>query len=391
MKNFFKSRSAQIFLVLALYFAASGMLPDEIPRGLYAASLTIKNLLLWMLPVTVGLFIAHAIASFEKRAPFFILTLFCFEAASNFLSVWYSYGCGQMAAHSLGTFSSGQIVDNFAPLWRLGWERPAWWSAEKGTFAGIGLGLIGAFGARGVGQAVRRGKEITEKILTNFFSKLIPLFVLGFVAKMGKTELLGQMFVQYADFLVWLAVILASYIGMIFLVGSGFSMREFIRSVKNLLPAGGIAFSSGCSLSTMPWTIEGSGKNLQNPELAKAVIPATTNIQQIGDCIANSFLCFLIYLHFNGESPPLAVWIPFSLVFVLARFATAAVLGGAIFIMLPIYESYLGFSSEMIAIILAFNVILDPLITCANVVANGGLCRVFERVWRAVSWNYMRS
>ncbi len=120
---------------------------------------------------------------------------------------------------------------------------------------------------------------------------------------------------------------------------------------------------------------------MQNPELAKAVIPATTNIQQIGDCIANTFLCFLLYLHFFGAPPDLATWASFSIVFVLARFATAAVIGGAIFIMLPIYESHLSFNPEMIAIILGFNVILDPLITSCNVIANGALCRIFEKAW----------
>lgn len=96
---------------------------------------------------------------------------------------------------------------------------------------------------------------------------------------------------------------------------------------------------------------------------------------------ANTFLCFLIYVHFNGHVPPLSLWIPFSAVFVLTRFATAAIIGGAIFIMLPIYEYYLHFTPEMIAIILAFNVILDPLITGSNVIANGALCRVFEKAW----------
>ena len=105
------------------------------------------------------------------------------------------------------------------------------------------------------------------------------------------------------------------------------------------------------------------------------------NIQQIGDCIANTFLCFLIYLHFNGQAPALCIWVPFTIVFILARFATAAVLGGAIFVMLPLYESYLSFTPEMIAIILAFNVILDALITFSNVVPNGALCRIFERSW----------
>ena len=49
--------------------------------------------------------------------------------------------------------------------------------------------------------------------------------------------------------------------------------------------------------------------------------------------------------------------------------------------MLPIYENYLNFTPEMIAIILALNVVLDPLITSCNVMANGALCRVFEKVW----------
>jgi Na+/H+-dicarboxylate symporter len=35
----------------------------------------------------------------------------------------------------------------------------------------------------------------------------------------------------------------------------------------------------------------------------------------------------------------------------------------------------------MIALILALNVILDPLVTSCNVLANGALCRTFERVW----------
>ncbi|MFI4937740.1 MAG: cation:dicarboxylate symporter family transporter, partial [Candidatus Berkiellales bacterium] len=123
---------------------------------------------------------------------------------------------------------------------------------------------------------------------------------------------------------------------------------------------------------------------LHNPNLAKAIIPATTNIQQVGDCVANAFLCFLIFRHFYSYNPDLGTWVTFSIFFVLARFATAAVLGGAIFIMLPIYETYLNFTGEMIAIILALNVVLDPLITSTNVIANGALSRVFERVWMFV-------
>jgi hypothetical protein len=378
----FKNRGVQTAGAIALYLMLASFLPESVHQGLYTTSLLIKDLLLWMLPITVGLFIAHAVASFEKKAPLFLLSIFVFEALSNSMSVWYSFACGQLAAGSLHTALPQSFVDVFSPLWRLAFMKPAWWSAEKGTLVGIILGLAACFRFPALRDRLAQGKKGAEWVLTRVFSRLIPLFILGFVARMYKTDLLGQMFSQYTGFVVWLVVALAVYIAALFLLGSGFSL--FFRSIKNLLPAAGMAFSSGCSLSTMPWTIEGAAKNLKDPDLAKAVIPATTNIQQIGDCIANTFLCFLIYLHFNGHPPPLSVWIPFSAVFVLARFATAAVLGGAVFIMLPIYEHYLGFTPEMIAIILAFNVILDPLITCSNVVANAALCRIFERAWSYV-------
>lgn len=371
----------QVILAIGLYLALSPYFSQTAHQALYTISLFIKDLLLWMLPLTVGFFIAHAIFSFEKKAPLFILSLFLFEALSNGASVWYSYACGHLAVGHLSPVETQNLSDAFGPLWRLSWARPVWWTADKGSFAGLALGLVAAFRFPMLGQFLVRGKMAAEWILTRFFARLIPLFVLGFIARMMETHLLGQILAHYADLLLWLVVFLTGYIAFLFFLGSRGSPLSFFSHVKNLMPAAGVAFSSGCSLSTMPWTIEGASKNLRAPDLAKAVIPATTNIQQVGDCIANTFLCFLIYTHFQGHTPPLSVWLPFSAVFVLARFATAAVLGGAIFIMLPIYEGYLGFTAEMGALILAFNVILDPLITCTNVVANGALCRVFEKVW----------
>ncbi len=379
MYRLLRQRSVQVILVIALYLSVAAALPEDIHRGLYTVSLCVKDLLLWLLPITVSVFIAHAVSSFEKQAPLFLLALFAFEAVSNMASVWYAFGWGMLTTGQLTPLESSHFVDAFSPLWRLPFAKPVWWTADKGTIAGIALGLLAAFKGAAIRSVISTGKSMIEKILTQGFARLIPLFVLGFVARMYKMQLLHQMVSQYADFLLWLVVCLVSYMLLLFLVGNG-----SLKGIKNLLPATGIAFSSGCSLSTMPWTIEGTAKNLDNPDLAKAVIPATTNIQQIGDCIANAFLCFVIYVQFNGYAPTLVIWMPFTLVFVLARFATAAVLGGAIFVMLPIYESYLRFTPEMIAIILAFNVILDPLITCSNVLANGALCRVFEKTWRHV-------
>ncbi len=377
-----RHRGIQVLLLVTAYLMLADYLPIVTHQGLYTVSVLIKDLLLWMLPITVGLFIAHTVSSFEQKAPLFIITLLLFEALSNLASVWYAFGCGHIAVHFLPPIKLPDIASDFSALWHLPLHRPAWWSADKGVIVGILIGCWGAISRQpSLIHAIKIGKQKAEWILTRVFSRLIPFFVLGFVARMYQTHLLSVVCAHYSLLIVWLAVCIALYLTMLFVIGNGGSGLDGIRAIKNLMPAGGLAFTSGCSLSTMPWTIEGTSKNLQDPSFASAVIPATTNIQQIGDCITNTFLCFLLYTQFYGSTPDLATWLPFSLVFVLARFATAAVIGGAIFIMLPIYESYLTFTPEMIAIILAFNVILDPLVTSSNVVANGALCRAFERVW----------
>lgn len=377
-----KHRGVQVLLVIILYLFLESHLPSATHRGLYSISLFIKDLLLWILPVTVGLFIAQTIASFHRKAPLFIGALILFEALSNLSSVWYAYFAGHIAAGYLPPIHLSSNPIEWTALWRLPLVKPPWWSADKGTLAGLLLGCIAVFSKNETLKTwLHRSKERAQWVLTRIFSRLIPLFVLGFVARMHQTHLLGQVFAHYGVLMLWLLLFLGLYLLLLFWLASNGHLKNLGQNITNLLPAGGIAFTSCCGLSTMPWTIEGASKNLQNPSFAKAIIPATTNIQQIGDCIINTFLCFLIYTHFFGHAPSFLTWIHFTLIFVFARFATAAVIGGAIFIMLPIYESYLGFTAEMIAIILAFNVILDPLVTSCNVLANGALCRVFEKVW----------
>lgn len=377
-----KNSGIQIFLIIIIYLSLAGFLPLFYHRLFYTISLFIRDLLIWTLPIIISLFIAHTVSFFEKKAPFFILFILLFEFFSNFCCAFYSYFSGHLA---LGHLPAIKVVSenfDFDALWRLSLAKPAWWSADKGVILGLILGCLGAFSKSFLlKNTIGKGKELAQLILGRLFSRLIPLFILGFIAKMYQTKMLSHIFLHYSVFLIYLVIFLSIYITALFILGSGFSLVNLLRSIKNLLPAGGIAFSSSCSLSTMPWTIEGAAKNLKNPDFARAIIPATTNIQQVGDCITNAFLCFLLYSNFFGHSPDPLIWLKFSIIFALARFATAAVLGGAIFIMLPIYETYLSFNGEMIAIILAFNLILDPLITCCNVVGNGAMCSLYEKVW----------
>ncbi len=386
LRQLLGQRSLQTLGILLLFGLLAPFIPGDGHRALYTFSVLLKDLLIWMMPLTVAFFIAQTVASFEHKAPLFIATIVLFETLSNFASVWYSYGAASLLTSGVERINSNDLPASLEPLWRLPWLRPRWWGADRGCLAGLLLGISGAwFGQQSsLAQFIARGKNLLEQVLTRVFARCIPLFILGFVANLYQTNLVAALLRDSRVLVLSLALVWLVYIGGLFVFSSGLNLSRWLAHIRHLLPAGGLALSSACSLSTMPWTIQGTAKNLRDPSLAAAVIPATTNIQQIGDAIANTFLCFALYSHYFGAPPAVGMWLNFSLAFVLARFATAAVLGGAIFVMLPIYETYLHFTPEMIAVILAYNVLLDPLITSSNVMANGALCRIFERVWDRV-------
>jgi len=386
IKRLLAQRSTQIILILTLYGLIESHLPLIVHQGLYTISLFLKDVLIWVMPLTVGIFIASTILSFKRKAPLLILVLLIFETCSNFCSVWFSFLTAHIADAAAAPMAEECFKAHFEPLWRLGLTKPDWWSASRGVLGGIAIGFLTLWQPLAwMGPRLVRARIFMEFLLTRIFARLIPLFVLGFVAYMYQTQLFTHLLENYITVTLWLLTFLTLYISFLFWASAGFSFTGGWRAFRNLLPAGGTAFASGCSLSTMPWTIQGTAKNLDDPSLAQAIIPSTTNVQQIGDVIANTFLCFLLYTHFYGSTPDPFLWLKFSLAFVVARFATAAILGGAIFIMIPIYEEYLNFSGEMIAILLAFNVIFDPIITSSNVLANGALCRIFERFWQKIT------
>jgi hypothetical protein len=389
--HFLKYRSAQTLLALGLYALCARALPGVVHTGLYTFSLLIKDLLVWMMPLTVGFFIAHTVSSFRKKAPLLVVAILLFETVSNLACIWYALAVSHQAVAWLPPLHASAAASDMVPFWTLPLTRPAWWGANQGAISGVLLGLVAAWMPREhpLVRLIQGGKMVVEQVLTGFFARLLPLFVLGFAARMFYTGLLGHIATHYAWSALFVTVAILVYISALVWMGSvrkGVSLHQgfalWRKHMQNLLAPAGIAFSTGCSVSTMPWTIQGTARNLDDPALAQAVIPATTNVQQVGDCILQGFMCATIYHAFFGHLPDITAWAGFSVMFALARFATVAMLGGAIFVMLPLYETWLHFTPEMIAILLAMNTVMDPVVTSTNVMGNGAMCRLFERFWQ---------
>ena len=263
-----RQRSVQTILVLSLYLLTASLLPLMVHQIFYTTSLFIKDVLILVMPLTVAFFIAYTVASFESKAPLLILSLVCFEAFSNLSAVWYTFSFASLSLDSMPMLQGADLKTDFAALWRLPFQKPAWWAADKGCFVGLIFGCIAALHKNEfLSKTLFKGKKVMEFILTRIFARLIPLFILGFAAHLHQTQLLQQVFAEYSVLLVWMLAALFLYMTFLFGLAAGFDPKKMLTYFKNLMPAGGIALTSGCSLSTMPWTIEGASKNLKRSTL----------------------------------------------------------------------------------------------------------------------------
>lgn len=395
MKNLlqwlYRSNPGRIIATILLFAVFSSYLPLWGHRFFYTISLFIKDLLMFVLPVMVMIFISSSLTTFKSKAPLLILSLMIFEFFSNASSVMVAYGVGNFALDQLQPVLGAQTTHGLDPYFHIGFLRPRFWSGDKGMFVGVCLGLLTVFLPHAPwSESLIRLREAINSFFSRRISKLAPLFLLGFMSNMYVSGFGDLTNPQYVASFAIAIISLLCYIVFLYLLAANFQVATAFSFMKNAFPSLLMSLSTMCSITTMPYTIACAEKNLKNPNMAKMIIPATTNIQQIGDCLLNAFFCIIMLKTFGKPIPNLSDWLIFVGVFATARFATAGVLGGAIFIMLPIYEKYLGFTSEMSVILLALNVLFDPIVTTGNVYANGALCIVFERFWGRIDRQFTK-
>ena len=134
------------------------------------------------------------------------------------------------------------------------------------------------------------------------------------------------------------------------------------------------------SALAMPVTISATEKNLSTPTFAHLAIPSTVNVHLLGDSLGVPILGFAVLLFWGQPFPDFISYLGFVFFFCLAKFSTAAVPGGGIFVLLPVLKEYLGLNDQMIAFAQVLYLLQDPLLTSANVMGNGAFALILHRV-----------
>ena len=368
-------------IILALIFGAALLFSESLPEPakafFYGLSLSVKSLILFVLPIVVFGLLFKTLQEFSKKASSLIFVILFGIILSNFSSTLTAFLPGSLA---YGLDMSLKLPKEILPLDPLFvFNLPQIIPTREAMLLGLVSGLV-----------LSRFFPAFSKSLSIFFERgvarllkgitlLIPLLILGFIVKMKHDQILGLMIKNYALIFVWVLAAALSYILFLYLLASGFRLKLAFERIKNILPASLTGFGAMSSAAAMPLTILGAEKNGKDPSLAASFIPATVNVHLVGDCFAIPIFSFAILKSFGMAMPDLITYFLFASYFVFAKFSVAAIPGGGILVMLPILEKTLGFTPEMLALITALYILFDPVITGMNVLGNGALALILEK------------
>lgn len=372
-----------LLLILVLPLFLGPYVPVYIKSLLFSISMTMKSILIFILPFIIFSFIFSSLLNFKSGVLKFILALIAMIFISNSLAITTGFTVGSFILPKLSiTAYTGTNADlNLPQLWEF--TLPTLIPNQIALLIGFVLGLIFTFKrVKKVETAGLMLHKAANFFLKKIFTPLLPLFILGFVFKLEHENILATALKTYGPVAFIVIGTQLSYVTFLYINLAKYSIKRFFEYIKNIIPAIITAFSTISSAATMPVLILCTEKNLKDPEYAEIVIPATINTHTIGSAIGVTILTLTTLLAFGKPLPNVLELAEFGFFYALAKFAVAAVPGGAIIVVTPLLEAYFNFSSEMIGIITAIYMMFDPFGTATNVTGNGFFPVAFSKIFK---------
>ncbi len=368
----------QMLLVIAICLFTYQIIPIEAISYLYAMSLTLKSALVFILPFLIFGAIASAFAKIPKGGFLFTIGILLGLTLSNFINMSVAYFVGKAVIQDSGiseiAISSVQKIYPAFDLDLVGLIPPF---IKKVFNNGVALifGLLTGimcsfFSLPKVESFANKVNKLAMFFMSKIFTRILPLFIAGFLLKMLREGELKQMFESQLFATLSVIVLILGYLAFWFVIASSFKLSRLKEIFFNTLPAMVTAFSTTSSASALPFSLEANEKNTKDPLLAQSLTPIIVNFHMMGSSMAVSIAALIIMTCFKVPLPSYSHFALFGMYFCLNKFAGSGVPAGSIIVTLPFFKSILGFNDDMVGLILAFYIAFDSVITLGNVAGN---------------------
>lgn len=369
-----------LILIIILSSLLNPVIPMVVKQIIYAFSLTIKSVVLFLLPFIIFGLLFKTFVKLSNKAMGVIILIFGSLCTSNFINTYLTHYVGSLFYYF--DLNIGEKVTSATTLIPyFSFELPQIIKNDWALFGGIICGISAALINRKMAIEMAQRMDVMVNKMFSIVSVLIPVFIIGFVVKCASEDALINLIKSYSVILGIFVCYASCYAFVFYLVVNKGILHNAVLCLRNMLPAFLTGLSSMSSAMAMPITTLCTENNVKHKELAASTISATVNIHLLGDCLAIPMLAYALLKHYNIAEPSCVEYLVFTAFFVIAKFSVAAVPAGGIIVMTPILEKYLHFTPEMSSLIIAVYVILDPVVTGFNVLGNGALAKLIDQLY----------
>jgi Na+/H+-dicarboxylate symporter len=383
MQNFMRSLPVQLLLAMAGAFVLNMFVCNTTVGVFFTVSSLIKEALEFFLPYIVFFFVASGIASFARNSLVMVALLISLVTVSNAITGLYAFGIGSVLvewlAHTGHTGGMANIVSTIKPFFSLG--LPSVLRADYAMLAAVVVGGIVPFLPEiSLAAGIARGKLFFERGLSHFFIPILPVYVFGFFLKMMRELPVRELCGVYGVVFVAAVVVQLVWLACAYCVAHSGQLARAVPAIITAAPSYLTALGTMSSVATLPVSVACAEKNTGNRSLVQFAMPILANIHLMGDAICVPLFALATMKLFFGAIPALSVYVVFLGYLCLAMLAVSGIPGGGIIVMLPLLKSLFGFTPEMLSIMTALYLLQDGFGTAANVMGDGALVIIFDRI-----------
>ena len=374
----------QLIFAIAVAFTVHSKLSYDTIRFFLTVSCCLRETLMFMLPFLLFSFVAVALSNIKKDGMFFVLGLMLTVSISNFMNILISGTFGYFILSNVPAQQTASAIGNeITPFFSL--HLPILLSTTHALMIGIVTGFYNSLYPNDhVSSFINFIREFVMIFLKRFFIPLLPIFVGGFMLKLFAEGRIAGFVEKNAVTCLMIFGFLWSYLILWLFVAASFHPSRAMEIFRNSLPAIITSFSTMSSASALPMSLDAAEKNTHDKTLSDAFIPLTVNFHMLGDTIIVPIMAMIVMLAFGHPLPSVSNFMMFGIFFVLNKFAGGGVPSGTIMVTVPVLKEYLNFDDSMIAFIIAFYGMMDPIATSGNVAANNFFVVIFQKIRNGV-------
>ena len=384
MKHLFSKLLFKVFLAIVLGIVFGLYLPESVNRIFTTFNAFFGQFLSFSIPLIIMGLIMPAISDLGKGAGKLLLLTAVIAYGSTLFSGFMTY----FAAAGIFPQLLESHVNNAAQISSSALELTPYFSITIPPALDVMTSLVLAF-VIGLGLSyqeksslklvVNDFQKIIMQLIENIIVPLLPLFILGIFASMAFS---GKVFSVLSVFISIIGVIFALHILLLLLqytIAAVLTKRNPFKLLATMMPAYFTALGTQSSAATIPVTLEQTLKNGVSEKIAGFVIPLCATIHLSGSTMKIT-ACAMALMILEGRPIDFTLFVGFIFMLGIAMVAAPGVPGGAIMAAVGILQTMLGFSEEMIGLMIALYIAMDSFGTACNVTGDGAIALIIDKI-----------